>query len=1480
MYKSPKTMYKSPEGKMYTSPEEKQLVLLVQKLLLLVLKFNVAEKKVKEKKRKVKERKETIIAPSTAEEKAQRRFQVIAAGFEKRFGGNVATKKTQRNLLKQQYENFTTSSLEVLDQTFDRLQKLISQLEIHGENTLSLDYLYNNLKIYEPKVKGTSSSSTNTQNIAFVSSNSTSSTNGAVNTAHGATTASTQATIVNSTIIDNLSDVVICAFFASQANSPQLDNEDLFLKNTRRKIFVNGTETIGFDKFKVECYNYHKWGHFTRKCRAPRNQENRNRENTRSVPVDTTTSNALILCDVLGGYDWSDQAEEGPTNFALMAYSSTSSNFEVSTDSKCSSSCLESIEASRLVYKKNESVYEEDIKVLKCEIHLREVAITELRRKLDLAQKKDEIQLTVENFENSSNSLSKLINCQIVDKCKTSLGYNVVPPPYTGNFMPPKPDLSFSSLEEFVNDHIVSEPTVKKPVVETSEAKTSVDKPKTVRKNNDALIIKEWVYDSEEEDVPQAKIQKKTVKPSFAKIEFVESKEQVKSPRKTTVKQVLMRSDLVSLTTARPVNTAQPRTTVNSTRPMTNVFNKAHSTVRRSISNKIATKNSHFNQRVNTVKDKNVNAARPKVLVNTARPKAVLNSVKGNQGNLQMDLQDQGVIDSGCSRHMTRNMSYLIDYEEIDGGYVAFGGNPKGGKITSRDDYNRFSWVFSLATKDETSGILKSFITGVENLIDQRVKVIRCDNGTDFKNKEMNQFCERKDIKREFSIIRTPQQNGVDEQKNRPLIEAARTMLADSKLPTTFWAKAINTTCYVKNRVLVTKPHNKTPYELFLDHLGKFDGKADEGFFVGKVDQIGLCDIDCTNKVNEIISQLLQEGISLNGNERYKTCGGAGDNEKKVTKEPGKEGGDPSNKNDNVNNTNNINTACDGNSTNNVNTVSSTVNTAGIKVNAVSNEYEDVCAKADMNNLNTFMPVSPIPTTRIHKDHPVEQIIGDLNLAPQTRRMTNNLEEHEEPKKVIHALKDPIWIEAMQDDLLQFKLQKVWTLVDLLNSKRVIGTKWVSRNKKDERGIREIKNKARLVAQGYTQEEGINYDEVFAPVARIESIRLFLAYASFKDFVVYQMDVKSVFLYGKIGEEVYVCQPPGFEDPDFPNKVYKVEKALYGLHQAPRALYETLLTYLLDNGFMRGKIDKTLIIRRDKGDILLVQVYVDDIIFGSTKKLLCIEFEKMMHKKFQMSFMGELTFFLGLQVKQKEDGIFISQDKYVTEILKKFGFTDVKTASTPMETQKPLLKDEDGEEVDVHLYRSMIGSLMYLTSLRPDIMFVVCACARYQVNPKVSHLHAVKRIFRYLKGQPKLGLWYLKDSPFDLVAYTDSDYARASLDRKSTIEGCQFLECRLISRQCKKQIVVANSITEAEYVAASSCCGQVLGIQNQLLDYGDSNKKKLIQMIKIHTEKNVTDLLTKAFDKGIGVNAGDSKLMLLGLTYYRVTTAGLLTTTS
>ncbi|GKB61919.1 putative ribonuclease H-like domain-containing protein [Tanacetum coccineum] len=352
-------------------------------------------------------------------------------------------------------------------------------------------------------------------------------------------------------------------------------------------------------------------------------------------------------------------------------------------------------------------------------------------------------------------------------------------------------------------------------------------------------------------------------------------------------------------------------------------------------------------------------------------------------------------------------------------------------------------------------------------------------------------------------------------------------------------------------------------------------------------------------------------------------------------------------------------------------------------------------AEMDMSNLTTSYQVPTTPNTRIHKDHSLDHVIGDIQSGVQTKGMTKNTNEH-------------------------------GFIMDLPKGKRAIGTKWVFRNKKDKRGI-VTRNKARLGNKAV---------------------------------------LSLCFLYGLhgISDGCEECFP-----------------LWYNRRGAPRAWYGTLAKYLLDNGFQRGKIDQTLFIKKKKRDILLVQVYVDDIIFGSTNKELCTEFEKLMHDKFQMSSMGELNFFLGLQVKQREDGIFISQDKYVAEILRKFDFTDVRTASTPMDTEKPLLKDSDGDDVDVHLYRSMIGSLMYLTSSRPDIMFIVCACARFQVTPKVLHSHAVKRIFRYLKGQPKLGLWYPRNSPFDLVAYSDSDYARASLDRKSTTGGCQFLGCRLIS---------------------------------------------------------------------------------------------------
>ncbi|KAJ9542188.1 hypothetical protein OSB04_028694 [Centaurea solstitialis] len=850
------------------------------------------------------------------------------------------------------------------------------------------------------------------------------------------------------------------------------------------------------------------------------------------------------------------------------------------------------------------------------------------------------------------------------------------------------------------------------------------------------------------------------------------------------------------------------------------------------------------------------------------------------------------------------------------------------------DDFSRFTWVYFLKTKDETSGLIKSFVTRVENQSNLKVKVTRSDNGTEFKNSDINSFCDEKGIEKQYSAPRTPQHNGVAERRNRTLIEAARSLLADSKLPITFWVEAVNTACYVQNRTLVVKSQGKTPYEIFKkkkpfigffkpfgcpctilntkSHLGKFDSKSEEGFLVGYATQ-------CKGyRVFNSVTRIIEESENVKCNEHTPNAQGTG----------------PNWLFDIDSFTNSFKTSeqdCTGPSTQQVSEVQpqfvmfpiptidpaefctnddqeegditpqsgdQTIETLSQPQSPQSNEYTP--EQAD-TNLSDSLQEEAAYQTRTQKNHPSTFVIGDMESPMLTRHKSKQegvsnphlsliscFLSQEEPKKVHDAMKDPSWIEAMQEELLQFVLQHVWDLVDLPCGHRAIGTRWIFRNKKDERRI-VIKNKARLVAQGYTQEEGIDYDEVFAPVARIEAIRLFLAYASFKHFKVYQMDVKSAFLYGKIEEEVYVCQPPGFEDPRYPDRVYKLNKALYGLHQAPMAWYDTLSTYLLENDFTRGVIDKTLFIKREEQEILLVQIYVDDIIFGSTKSSMCKEFEDLMHKKFKMSAMGELTFFLGLQVTQKKEGIFIHQSKYVKDILHKFGFSDVKPASTPMETHKHLTVDPERQEVDIHLYRSMIGSLMYLTASRPDIMFAVCVCARFQVQPKEFHLQAVKRIFRYLKGHSKFGLWYPRDSPFDLIAYTDSDYGGANMDRKSTTGGCQFLGSRLVCWQCKKQTSVSTSTAEVEYIAAASCCSQVLWIQNQMLDYGltflhtpiyidnssaisivnnpvkhsktkhieirfhfirDCNEKKLIQVLKVHTDYQLADLFTKSFDIG------------------------------
>jgi hypothetical protein len=392
-------------------------------------------------------------------------------------------------------------------------------------------------------------------------------------------------------------------------------------------------------------------------------------------------------------------------------------------------------------------------------------------------------------------------------------------------------------------------------------------------------------------------------------------------------------------------------------------------------------------------------------------------------------------------------------------------------------------------------------------------------------------------------------------------------------------------------------------------------------------------------------------------------------------------------------------------------------------------------------------------------------------------------------------------------------------LVPRPRDQNVIGTKWIFKNKSDAHGT-VVRNKARLVAQGYTQVEGVDFDETFAPVARLEPIRILLSISSYLQIKLYQMDVNSAFLNGILKEEVYVEQPKGFEDHQFPHHVYKLKKALYGLKQAPRAWYERLTTYLLDQSFIRGQADRTLFISNKGEQKLIAQIYVDDIIFGATIDSQAHAFSDDMKQEFEMSLIGELTYFLGFQVQQTSKGIYVSQFKYAQALVKRFGMDGKSHARTPMSTTAKLHSDAAGKSVDQTMFRSMIGSLLYLTASRLDIAFSVGVCARFQANPKESHLTAVKRILWYVNATANFGVYFSRDTTLNLAGYSDADWAGNADDRKSTSGGCFYVGTNLVAWMSKKQNSISLSTAEAEYIAAGSCCTQLMWMKQLLADYG------------------------------------------------------------
>ena len=734
------------------------------------------------------------------------------------------------------------------------------------------------------------------------------------------------------------------------------------------------------------------------------------------------------------------------------------------------------------------------------------------------------------------------------------------------------------------------------------------------------------------------------------------------------------------------------------------------------------------------------------------------------------------------------------------------------------DDFSRFTWVYFLRSKTEAFNYFRKFCNQVQNekgLDIKKICRIRSDHGTEFENAKFSEFCDGLGISHEFSAPRTPQQNGVVERKNRVLQEMARVMLNSKKVPRNLWAEAVNTACYVSNRVFKRPGTKHTSYELWKgkkpnvsyfhtfgskcyilndrDHLGKFDAKSDVGLFLGYALN------SRAYRVFNLNTKTIMESINVKIDDlsMLNLCD---DND---VNEP------------NENHVNDIISPIDVTSSE-----SSQDDDKDSCIDVQSQGLENVLN----DNQQNIQVVENSPHPRLRNLHYQDDIIGDLNEGVRTRNQIANQISYAcytsqiEPKNINEAIVDEYWVGAMQDELNQFERNEVWSLVPRPKDINVIGTKWVFRNKTDESG-KIVRNKARLVAQGYTQVEGVDFDETFAPVARLESIRLLLSIACVKKFKLFQMDVKSAFLNGYLQEEVYVEQPKGFVDPHSPNHVFKLKKALYGLKQAPRAWYDRLTQYLIDNHYRRGGIDRTLFIKHHDHDIFVAQIYVDDIVFGSTNKTKVDEFVSVMSSEFEMSMVGELNYFLGMQVKQTSMGIMLSQSKYANNLVKRFGLENGKDFETPMSTTLKLDKDEKGKSVDQSLYRSMIGSLLYLTASRPDICFSVGLCARFQANPKESHLKAVKRIIRYIKGTYNLGLFYSFDTNDILVGYCDADWAGNIDDRKSTSGGCFYVGNNLVSWSSKKQNSVSLSSSEAEYIAARSACTQLLWMKQILKDY-------------------------------------------------------------
>ncbi|GJV03396.1 retrovirus-related pol polyprotein from transposon TNT 1-94 [Tanacetum coccineum] len=634
------------------------------------------------------------------------------------------------------------------------------------------------------------------------------------------------------------------------------------------------------------------------------------------------------------------------------------------------------------------------------------------------------------------------------------------------------------------------------------------------------------------------------------------------------------------------------------------------------------------------------------------------------------------------------------------------------------DDYSRYTWTHFLRSKDETPEVLIDFLKLVQRGLHAQVRTVRTDKGTKFLNKTLHAYFAQEGIKHQTSMLEHLNKTALDGENLDKMKEKG-----DACIFVGYSTQSRAYRVYNKRtRVIVETIHvnfDELP-QMASDHVSSdpvpqclTTALEHDSLSPGPQSQENVPQaaetVTTSNELDLLFSLMFDE--LLNGTTQV------------VSKSSAVTTADAPNQRQQQHTTPSTSTTVAADTPPlNIQTTPETTSqaptvTAIENINQAETNKENAQVEED-EFINIFStPVQERGETSTRRQLETN---GEMCMFALTVSRTK-------PKNIKEAMADSAWIEAIQEELHQFDRLDVWELVDKPLFKNVINMRWIWKNKHDEENI-VIRNKARLVAKGYSQQEGIDFEESFALVARLEAVRLFVAYAAHKSFPIYQMDVKTAFLNGPLKEEVYVNQPDGFVDPHHPDKVYRLKKALYGLKQAPRAWYDELSNFLVSKGFSKGSIDPTLFITKKGEDILLVQIYVDDIIFGSTNPKLSKKFEKLMHNKFEMSMMGELKFFLGIQIHQSPRGIFINQAKYAQEILKKHGMTSCDSIGTPMAT-KPLDADLSGTPVDQTKYRSMVGALMYLTTSRPDIVHATCYCARYQARPTEKHLKEVKRIF-------------------------------------------------------------------------------------------------------------------------------------------------------